>query len=115
MFLSGLGVNIGLFFSKLWDYLLPMIKHFLSDAGQALLPLAKEAVLEVAKDPSLLTSSGSAKREEAIARLKDKAVTAGIQVAEGFIVEQVQAAYDHLSAHSELPATNAPETASAAQ
>lgn len=86
-----------LFMSGLWAFIRPFFMKFISEAGSFALTTAMEVVLTIAKDPSLLSKSGTEKRDIALQQIRAKAIGAGIQLSTTMILDAIQAAYNRLS------------------
>ena len=88
-------------FGDVWDFLQPLFKLFMSQAGQILGNIALGVVMDIAKDPSMVGSGGLAKRQAAFdkiaAELKDK----GLIVATSMINAAIETAVQHLEKKGE--------------
>lgn len=87
--------------SDVWTFLHPLIRVFMSEAGQILGQIALQTVMDIAKDPSMVKSEGLAKRQAAFekitAQLKDK----GIVIAESMVNAAIEAAVQKAKADGE--------------
>jgi hypothetical protein len=87
--------------SDVWDFLAPLIKIFMSEAGQILGQIALGVVMDIAKDPSMVQAGGLAKRQAAfdkiVLELKDK----GLIVAESMINAAIEASVQKIKAEGE--------------
>jgi len=77
-------------FSKIWDFLMPFIKAFLSDIGVLLARTAMEVVTEIQKD--MPVANGDDKRREAFKRIEEKLKGQGIQIGASLINAAIEAA-----------------------
>jgi len=82
--------KIRLFWSGIWDFIEPFIKILLTGAGQILADVAMKAVLNVAKDISLVTDDS--KRQAAFATIVVDLQARGIQLATSTINLALEAA-----------------------
>ena len=78
-----------LFFSSVWTFIEPFVEILLTSAGQILVTTAMDAVTQVAKDPSLLTSAD--KRSAAFALIIQNLEAQGIQLATSTINAALEA------------------------
>ena len=85
-----MGTAIKLFFSNVWDFLLPLIKVFLSQAGPILAKAATEAVTAVAINYG--TSDGETKRQAAFTMIQSNLINQGIQLGSSTVNMAIEAA-----------------------
>lgn len=84
--------KIDAFFSDAWEFVAPLIRLFMSSAGQVLGQLALQAVMEIGKDPGMVGAGGLAKRQAAFDRIAQKAKEQGLVVAESMINAAIETA-----------------------
>jgi hypothetical protein len=88
-----------LFFSKVWDFLYPFVKVFLSQAGSVLASAAIAAVKIVAETHK--DADGDTKRKAAFNLIKDDLAAKGITLASSFIFSAIEAAVQKLKLEGE--------------
>jgi ribosome-associated translation inhibitor RaiA len=90
--------RLKLVFSKIWDFLAPFVKVFLSSAGNILAASAITAVKTVAQ--TMGEADGAAKRKAAfttiVTALKGQGITLGVQVTTSMIYAAIEAAVQKL-------------------
>lgn len=77
-------------FSKVWDFLLPFVRQFMSEAGALLAETALEVV--TALQTEMQGASGAEKRERAFALIQVKLTAKGIKIASSVIYAAIEAA-----------------------
>ena len=81
-------------FSKVWDFIAPFVRIFLSSAGQILGAVALQVVRNIAQDTTLVTDSDkrSAAFDAIVVDLKGKGIELGLQVTTSMINAAIEAA-----------------------
>ena len=77
-------------FSKVWDFLLPFIQQFMSEAGALLAETALEIV--TALQTEMQGASGAEKRDRAYALIQAKLTAKGIKIPSSVIYAAIEAA-----------------------
>lgn len=92
--------RLKLVFSKIWDFIAPFVKIFLSSAGQILGSVALQVVRNIAQDTTLVTDSDkrSAAFDAIVVDLKGKGIELGLQVTTSMINAAIEAAVQKLKA-----------------
>ena len=92
--------RLKLVFSKIWDFIAPFVKIFLSSAGQILGAVALQVVRNIAQDTTLVTDSDkrSAAFDAIVVDLKGKGIELGLQVTTSMINAAIEAAVQKLKA-----------------
>jgi|GEM_PF-2031093 len=92
--------KLKLMFSKIWDFIAPFVKIFLSSAGQILGSVALQVVRNIAQDTTLVTDSDkrSAAFDAIVVDLKGKGIELGLQVTTSMINAAIEAAVQKLKA-----------------
>lgn len=88
--------KIKLVLSKIWDFLEPFIKIFLSSTGQILAGVALDVVKQIAADPSMLGSGNLDKRQAAFERIKAELLNRGLEASTSVINAAIEAAVQKL-------------------
>jgi hypothetical protein len=88
-------------FGDVWDFLQPMFKLFMSQAGAMLGQIALGVVMDIAKDPSMVQSGGLAKRQAAFDKIAQELKDKGLIVAESMINAAIETAVQHVKASGE--------------
>ena len=90
--------RLKLVFSKIWEFLAPFVKIFLSSAGQILGSVALQAVRNIAQDTTLVTDSDKrgAAFDAIVVDLKGKGIELGLQVTTSMINAAIEAAVQKL-------------------
>lgn len=90
--------KIKLVLSKIWDFLEPFIKIFLSSTGQILGGVALQVVADIAKDTSIVTDEDKRKAafDKIVVDLKGKGIELGLQVTTSMINSAIEVAVQKL-------------------
>ncbi len=83
-------------FSKVWDFLLPFIKNFMSEAGALLAETALEIIAEIQNE--MAGASSDEKRAEAFKRIEAKLKEKGIALGASVINAAIEAAVQKIKA-----------------
>lgn len=86
--------DIGIFFSRAWDFVRPMVLQFMSEAGQVLAKSALSAVTVVAQ--SYGSADGDVKRKAAFDLIAKDLQQQGITIGTSLIYSAIEAAVQKL-------------------
>jgi len=88
--------KVGIVFSKVFQFFLPLIQRFVQEGGPIILALAFEIIPVVAMTHK--TADGEAKRKEAFRQIAERAKAQGIVLSASLINAAIELAYAKLKA-----------------